>query len=242
MMLHCCRPSSRIRFSTDGVGGGTEGAAIEHLPLGSIPLSDSFRKRCGGGRPLLNQGESNFRAPCNLFVDGKDRVFKRRGVAKKFPSCLADPIDATIGCVPRATFPHGARCANPLGFQSVGQSTKSRSDRFTNSRDRNILLPASIRQPLRWSAINSMFEQEFLEAWSHDDIEKFVAESRLATDGSRSAGPYIFPLPLVPFGWRSDSAHLLLNLPYLGSGIVRRIPPITSPVLKSLLGLLGCTL
>jgi hypothetical protein len=33
-----------------------------------------------------------------------------------------------------------------------------------------------------------------------------------------------------------------VGLPYCGSGIVRRIPPITSPALKSLFGLLTCPL
>src|SRR5207244_8919526 len=41
----------------------------------------------------------------------------------------------------------------------------------------------------------------------------------------------------VFFGWGTR-----FGLPYCGSGIVRRIPPITSPALKSLLGLLLCTL
>ena len=62
-----------------------------------------------------------------------------------------------------------------------------------------------------------------------------------AAYGPRSAGPYPDPLLLVPFRW-ADKALISSGLPYWGSGIVRSTPPITSPALKSLLGLSLCTL
>lgn len=56
------------------------------------------------------------------------------------------------------------------------------------------------------------------------------------------------PLDLTQINFRlcysggADKALISSGLPYWGSGIVKSTPPITSPALKSLLGLSLCTL